>query len=81
MATLRERKLKLPVPTTIITGGLGSGKTTLLRHLVAHKPPGGGRGARAAAFCTGAAIVPIPPPLDPPPPLPPLAPQRCGPSW
>ncbi|KAI8466289.1 MAG: CobW/HypB/UreG, nucleotide-binding domain-containing protein [Monoraphidium minutum] len=33
------RKLKLPVPVTIITGSLGAGKTTVMRHLVANKPP------------------------------------------
>lgn len=32
------RKLKLPVPTTIVTGSLGVGKTTALCNLVAKKP-------------------------------------------
>jgi G3E family GTPase len=35
-----RRTLKLPIPVTIITGGLGTGKTTVLRHLVAAKPRG-----------------------------------------
>jgi hypothetical protein len=35
----RARVLKLPIPVTIITGGLGSGKTTAIRQLVAAKPP------------------------------------------
>jgi hypothetical protein len=35
----RQRTLRLPIPVTIITGGLGSGKTTAIRHLVAAKPP------------------------------------------
>lgn len=33
-----SRKLKLPVPVTIITGALGSGKTTCLRGIIAAKP-------------------------------------------
>lgn len=33
------RQLKLPIPTTIITGSLGVGKTTALCSLVARKPP------------------------------------------
>jgi hypothetical protein len=32
------RRLKLPIPTTIITGSLGVGKTTALCNLVARKP-------------------------------------------
>jgi G3E family GTPase len=42
MAAVTVRKLKLPIPVTIVTGGLGTGKTTVLRHLVANKPPEGG---------------------------------------
>lgn len=34
------RRLRLPVPVTILTGALGSGKTTALRHLIARKPDG-----------------------------------------
>lgn len=37
-AMVPPRRLKLPVPVTIITGGLGTGKTTVLRHLVETKP-------------------------------------------
>lgn len=35
-----QRKLKLPVPLTILTGSLGVGKTTALCRLVAQKPAG-----------------------------------------
>ena len=35
---MAPRKLKLPVPTTIVTGALGSGKTTALCSLLGSKP-------------------------------------------
>ena len=34
------RRLRLPVPTTIVTGALASGKTSLIAALLRSKPPG-----------------------------------------